>query len=133
MASSKMYRVTPDCLALVDNMGVMLRNVVPEYLKYVKGDLLSHDLPNQEQFKKWLIKFLEINARFEGRLLDGRPHPKGKDYRASEAELMTLANFGQYLITLHEQAQYRKSGLQPRNKQWTVDLNELIYHDSVSG
>jgi hypothetical protein len=128
---SKMYRVTTDCICTVEQIGVKLRNVVPDYLRVVKGDLMTHDLPKIHEFRRMLKNFVLLNARFNGRTEDGKRLPKGPDRRATEHELMALAEIGQYLVSLHEIKNYHESGLPPKGTVWSVDLNNWIIKETV--
>lgn len=134
MADSTMYRASQDCIAFVEQIGVKLRNVVPEYMTKVKGDIGTSDLPQAREARIWINTFLEINARFNGRILtNGRSkkNPKGRDLRITVDEIQAIASLAQWLINLDAERLARVNGLPPRGTQLTVKVDDMIVRERI--
>jgi len=129
-----MYRASADGIAFVENVGIKMRMVVPRYQQLVKGDIHTDDLPQQAQARIWIKTFLEINARFNGRILTGegnKRNPKGRDYRWTEHEIGDVAALAQWLINLDAESNYRAGGLPPRGTQLTVRIEDMIVRERI--
>jgi hypothetical protein len=131
---SRLHKASPDCIAFVEQLGVKLRNVVPRYQQVVLGSVHSDDLPQHKEAQEFIKIFLKVNARFNGRLPNGKPHPKGRQYFITENEITYgLAPLAQWLVNLDAISNHRASGLPQQPKTLVVDMNNLIVRERIIG
>lgn len=142
MADSTMHIASTDCVAMVQEIGARLRNVVPRYLHRVKGDLKQTNieqailtLPQGKFASRWVRTFLEINARFNGRKFGEslKKKPGKPDYRINEGEIVEIASLAQWLVNLHSEAEARMSGQPCTPKQLTVRIEDMIERPKIIG
>ena len=137
MSDSRMHIATIDCVAMVQEIGARLRNVVPRYMERVKGDprgfLNLEGLPQAKQVRVWLDSFLQINARFNGRKLNGKRIKGGPDQRITIDEIGVLEKLGNWLIRLHCETQTRDSGQIFVPREITIRIEDMIERERIIG
>jgi len=130
-----MYRASREGVRFLDQLGLHLRNVVPDYQQNVLGSVHSDALPQAELAKRWIRTFLEVTARFNGRILTAdnksKPNPKGRDLRWTEAEIMQCFELGRWLIELHHESNFRKTGERVPIPPVTLIADEMIERESL--